>query len=84
TFADASLAQGSDSADSGTDSALHEVIVTARRTAERLQDTPISITALTAEDIEQRGLNTVLDVASSTPSLTLMPGGNYSGKSALA
>lgn len=84
TFADASLAQGSDSADSGTDSALHEVIVTARRTAERLQDTPISITALTAEDIEQRGLNNVLDVASSTPSLTLMPGGNYSGKSALA
>jgi len=65
-------------------SVLQEVIVTARRTAENLQQTPISITALTAQDIEQRGLNNVLDVAAGTPSLTLMPGGNYSGKSALA
>jgi len=64
--------------------ALHEVIVTARRTAENLQQTPISITALSAEDIASRGLNNVLDVASEAPSLTLMPGGNYSGKSALA
>lgn len=66
------------------DNALREVIVTARRTAEKLQETPISITALTAEDISQRGLNNVLDVAAGTPSLSLMPGGNYSGKSALA
>ena len=63
---------------------LQEVIVTARRTEENLQQTPISITALTAEDIAQRGLNNVLDVAAEAPSLTLMPGGNYSGKSALA
>ena len=62
---------------------LHEIIVTARRTSENLQQTPISITALTAEDIAQRGLNSVLDVAAEAPSLTLMPGGNYSGKSAL-
>jgi iron complex outermembrane receptor protein len=67
-----------------SDTGLHEVIVTARRTAESLQETPISITALSAEDIAQRGLNNVLDVAGETPSLTLMPGGNYSGKSALA
>ena len=75
------------STDSGTPSAgdngLHEVIVTARRTSENLQQTPISITALTAEDIAQRGLTNVLDVAAEAPSLTLMPGGNYSGKSAL-
>jgi len=64
--------------------ALQEITVTARRTAESLQETPISISALTSQDIEQRGLNDVLDVAASTPSLTLMPGGNYSGKSALA
>lgn len=70
----------------GTDDTaeLREVIVTARRTAEKLQETPISITALSAEDIAQRGLNNVLDVAAEAPSLTLMPGGNYSGKSALA
>ncbi|HVW70268.1 MAG TPA: TonB-dependent receptor plug domain-containing protein, partial [Steroidobacteraceae bacterium] len=64
--------------------ALREIIVTARRTSENLQQTPISITALTAEDIAARGLTNVLDVANETPSLQLMPGGNYSGKSALA
>jgi iron complex outermembrane receptor protein len=77
-----SWAQVGDGTDA--DSGLREVIVTARRTAEKLQETPISITALTAEDIAQRGLNNVLDVAAEAPSLTLMPGGNYSGKSALA
>ena len=83
--AQCALAQvGAADATQSTDDALHEVIVTARRTSENLQQTPISITALTAEDIAQRGLNNVLDVAAGAPSLTLMPGGNYSGKSALA
>jgi iron complex outermembrane recepter protein len=75
--------EGAD-AGQGSDNALREIVVTARRTSENLQQTPISITALTAEDIAQRGLNNVLDVAAEAPSLTLMPGGNYSGKSALA
>jgi len=78
------LAQTSGESANDGDSALREVIVTARRTAEKLQETPISITALTAEDIAQRGLNNVLDVGAEAPSVTLMPGGNYSGKSALA
>jgi iron complex outermembrane receptor protein len=84
-FAPFAVAKSADSGSEGAPStdALQEVIVTARRSAENLQTTPISITALTAEDISQRGLNNVLDVAAGTPSLTLMPGGNYSGKSAL-
>jgi iron complex outermembrane recepter protein len=62
---------------------LNEVIVTARRTAEPLQTTPISITALSAVDIEQHGFTSVVDVAEVAPSVTIMPGGNYSGQSAL-
>ena len=62
---------------------LEEVLVTARRTRENLQDTPVSVTAFTAADIADRGMNTVLAVAQSTPNLTIMSGGNYSGKSAL-
>ena len=62
---------------------LEEVLVTARRTRENLQDTPVSVTAFTASDIADRGMNTVLAVAQSTPNLTIMSGGNYSGKSAL-
>ena len=47
---------------SGTASAqaqLEEIIVTARRTAESLQETPISVTAFTAESIERRGIRNV-------------------------
>jgi iron complex outermembrane receptor protein len=62
---------------------LKPVIVTARRVHENLQNTPVSVTALTASDLAARGVNSILDVAQSTPNLTVMPGGNYSGKSAL-
>ncbi len=62
---------------------LQEVLVTARRARENLQDTPVSVTAFTASDIADRGMNTVLAVAQATPNLTIMSGGNYSGKSAL-
>lgn len=70
-------------ADQGGSDVLQEVIVTARRTAENLQETPISITALSADDIAARGLDNILDVGAQAPSLDVMPGGNYSGKSAI-
>ncbi len=62
---------------SGTASAqaqLEEVIVTARRTAESLQDTPISVTAFTAEAIERRGIRNVQDVVKFTPGLSFDKG----------
>lgn len=62
---------------------LSEIIVTARRTEENLQTTPISITALSAADITQHGFTSVVDIAKAAPSVTIMPGGNYSGDSAL-
>lgn len=62
---------------------IETVTVTARRKAENLQASPVSVTALTAEDISKRGLDDVLGLQQSTPSLTIMPGGNYSGKSAM-
>lgn len=63
---------------------IPEVVVTARRKEENLQLTPISATVVTAQDIAAKGMTNVLDIARSAPSVTLMPGGNYSGKSALA
>ena len=63
---------------------IPEVVVTARRKEENSQTTPISVTALTAADIESRGMDSVLDVAKSAPSVSIIPGANYSGKSALA
>lgn len=49
---------------------ISEIIVTARKVQERLVDVPVSITALTAEDIEEKGIRSLDDVAANTPGLT--------------
>ena len=50
--------------DSDADSlALDEVVVTARKREESLQDVPLSITAFSAESLEQRGVESIYDVA---------------------
>lgn len=46
---------------------LEEVVVTARKTEENLQDVPIAVTAFTAEQITERGLNDVFDISNFTP-----------------
>lgn len=48
---------------------VEEIVVTARKSSENLQDTPISITALTAHDMERRGIASLADVATVTPGL---------------
>ncbi|MFZ4605393.1 MAG: TonB-dependent receptor [Caulobacter sp.] len=49
--------------------AVEEIIVTARKRAENLQDIPISITAMTAETMERTGVSNVADLARRTPGL---------------
>jgi len=44
-----------------------DIVVTATRQATNLQDTPIAITAVTAEDFEVRGLKSVTDLTSIVP-----------------
>ncbi len=55
---------------SAADAGLEEIIVTARKRDENLQDVPISITAFTADSIEQRGIESVYDIAKLTPNLS--------------
>ncbi len=66
-----------DTVDPETDSpdvgAIEEIIVTTRKRAERLQDVPISITAFTATDIEEAGIQNIDDVAALTPGFTVAP-----------
>ena len=54
-------------AESGT--GLQEVIVTAQRRAEALQDVPLSITALNSQALENRAATSFLDYASEVPGL---------------
>jgi len=49
---------------------LEEVVVTARKRAETLLEVPVAVTALTAEDIDQKGIENLNDVALFTPGLT--------------
>ncbi|MES2495936.1 MAG: TonB-dependent receptor [Pseudomonadota bacterium] len=48
---------------------LDEILVTARKTTERLQDTPISITAIDRDALERRGITSLAEVAKVTPGL---------------
>jgi len=52
-------------------SALEEVVVTAERRTARAQDTPISVTAISETDLENRGVRNVGDITSSVPNMVL-------------
>jgi len=52
---------------------LQEVVVTAQFREQRLQDTPIAITAVNAEMLEARGQTNIADVAAQAPNVSLRP-----------
>lgn len=64
--------------------ALEEVIVTARRREENLQDVPISVTALSAEALERRQIFSTVDIDRVTPSMQFTSYGQLSGNNAAA
>ena len=57
--------------DSSSASATGDIIVTARRVEERLQDVPISITVYNQEEITKRNITVATDLATYTPSLSV-------------
>lgn len=54
-----------------SDSSAGEILVTARRVEERLQDVPISITIYNQQDLTKRNIATATDLAVYTPSLSV-------------
>jgi len=50
---------------------LEEIVVTAERRTERVQDVPIAITALSASDLERHGVRQAGDLTASVPNMTL-------------
>lgn len=52
---------------------LEEIVVTAQKRAESLQDTPISIAAMTAADLENRGIYDINDLRTEVPALQVAP-----------
>src|SRR3984957_7646350 len=63
-------------ADPETPSAgLEEIVVTATRREERLQDVPISVLAFSQEKLDAQGLKNIDDLARLSPALTFSPTG---------
>jgi len=54
-------------------STLEEVVVTARRQEENQQTTPVSVTAVPAQELAARGVENVADVAIFTPNMAVSP-----------
>ncbi len=52
-------------------SQVDDIVVTARKREERLQDVPIAVTAVTGETLEREQINLVKDVAALTPGLNI-------------
>src|SRR5689334_11606098 len=55
---------------------LEEVVVTAQKRQERLQEVPVSITALSSEQLVSLKLNSGTDIAKYTPNLRISNAGN--------
>jgi len=49
--------------------ALEEIVVTSRKVSENIQDIPIAITAVTGEDITNKGITNLMDIARAVPGL---------------
>jgi iron complex outermembrane receptor protein len=58
---------------------LEEVTVTATRRSENIQDVPIAVTAVTAEQLESKGINDVAKLSAIAPNVTLDAGTPFSG-----
>lgn len=56
--------------DQGERQRIEEVIVTAQRTSESIQDVPIAVTALTGDMLEERGVLTSSDLQMNAPSVS--------------
>jgi iron complex outermembrane receptor protein len=70
------------SAEAASDAGTNDIIVTARRTNERLQDVPVAVTAFGSDALAARNVDTLDQVARFTPNIRFdgaaaLSGGNY-------
>ncbi|MBN7796496.1 TonB-dependent receptor [Parahaliea mediterranea] len=52
---------------------LEEVVVTAQRRDQSLQDVPLSVSAFSADQLQQAGTTTIVDLQQAAPNVTLAP-----------
>jgi iron complex outermembrane receptor protein len=64
---------------------LDEVMVTAQKRSQRLQDVPIAISAISGSQLESRNIGSIADIASIAPNLSISntPGNNTASQIAI-
>lgn len=77
--ADVAAAPKTDAPPARRKGVLDEIVVTARKTEERLQDAPVSITAFGARELRERGVSDLYDISVATPGLQFEKLGNRYG-----
>ncbi len=77
------LAQEADSKQPEQSGGLSEIIVTATKRSENLQDVPIAITAYSAETLARKGISEVVSLGNLAPNVTLDAGTPFSGSSSV-
>ena len=70
---------GQDEEQSRSRYAIDEIVISARRKEEGLQEAPIAVTALSAVELENRAAVDVIDFADVAPNVNFKAGGNISG-----
>jgi outer membrane receptor protein involved in Fe transport len=65
------------------ESRIEEIVVTAQKRVENVQDVPIAITAYTAEKLQQKGLTDISRLSALTPNVNLDGGSPFSGDSSV-
>lgn len=58
---------------------LEEIIVTARQQSETLQDVPVTIAAMTEEDLDRYNITNLVDAAKMVPNMVIAQGGSGNG-----
>jgi len=69
----------SSAAPAAPQSGLTDIVVTARKRVESVQDVPVAVTAISAATIQQRDLTSLDKIAAATPSFTVGRASNGSG-----
>ncbi|ATE65875.1 TonB-dependent receptor [Rhizorhabdus dicambivorans] len=57
---------------------IEEIVVTAQKRTQKLQDVPLAVTAFTGDTLKARGITNVGELTLSTPGLQIQPGGGGS------
>jgi outer membrane receptor protein involved in Fe transport len=74
SFSARSVAEPADASATPANEGLTEIIVTAQRREERLQDVPISVSVYNQATMDVQGTRNITDIARLTPGVTFTPG----------